>query len=283
MIFRSLPFVVGALLFSLCTRAQETTDNLINSVYGEEVERPGSFTFDHVIHYSLVQRVDAGEGRPPKKLEGGMDLYFTPGDSAYGRVVTTDQATLTTIGDLVSGMRFSLSDFGETKVGAEAKLIPTENDTLFVSRVSGDREIQGRMSAHYWHEEGTTINELWADSQASERTRCPLEGCGPVLKPAFTGLAIGTYVGLATRWVSIDTEFSREPRTVSGVQRHRKPWRRPQEVSLSGFVFPVTEADMMRQPARGRDGIDQRCPKRTSVAPWPYFRGSPSRLLQCGQ
>ena len=245
MIFRSLPFVIGALLFSLCTRAQETTDNLINSVYGEEVERPGSFTFDHVIHYSLVQRVDAGEGRPPKKLEGGMDLYFTPGDSAYGRVVTTDQATLTTIGDLVSGMRFSLSDFGETKVGAEAKLIPTENDTLFVSRVSGDREIQGRMSAHYWFEEGTRIDELWADSQASE-TELAIGRLWPQFEVGFQSLALGTYQGFVTRWISIDTEFSREPRLVlefKGIEKLENPVN----ISLEGYVFPVSEGDMMRR------------------------------------
>lgn len=238
--------ILGLLCFApALVQAQETASDMLDKVYGPMPEKPDGYSFTKVIHYDIVQRVSGGEGQPLRKIEGAMDLYYTPGDSSYGRVIQTDGATMCHIGDLKLGVRYTLTTIGEAKIGTEAALSATMSDTLQMSRVSGDREIDGRMSAHYWHEEGTTINELWADSQASEE-EVSIGRLWPRFEAGFTGLAIGTYVGLATRWVSIDTEFSREPRTVL-VFKGSETLETPEEVSLSGFVFPVTEADMMRQ------------------------------------
>lgn len=238
--------VLGLLCFApALVQAQETASDMLAQVYGLSPERPDSYSFTHVIHYSLVQRVSGGEGQPLNKFEGNMDLYYTPGDSAYGRVVEVEGGSMSHIGDLALGMKYSLTTLGDVKIGSEIKLNAIMADTLQMSRVSGDREIDGRMSAHYWHEKGTTIDELWADSQASEE-EVSIGRLWPRFEPGFSGLAYGTYVGLATRWISIDTEFSREPRTLL-LFKGSEALESPVVVSLEGFVFPVTEAETMRQ------------------------------------
>ena len=112
-------------------------------------------------------------------------------------------------------------------------------------RVSGDREIEGRMSAHYWFEESTRIDELWADSQSSEMENA-IGRLWPRFEPGFQSLATGTYEGFATRWISIDTRFSRDPRLVlefKGIEALGNPV----EISLDGYTFPVSEGEMMRR------------------------------------
>ena len=239
---RFLLLLCAACCLALTSVAQ---DDLIDKVYGTAPDRPEGYGFTHVIHYDLVQRVEAGEGLPLNKVEGQMDLFYTPGDSAYARQLVTDGVTLTHVGDLTLGMRYALSDLGTAKLGTESALSTAMLDTIRLSRVSGDREIDGRMSAHYWHEDGTVINELWADSQASAE-EVSIGRLWPRFEPGFQSLAIGTYLGLATRWVSIDTEFSREPRVVLEFKGTEK-LESPVEISLKGFVFPVSAGDMMRQ------------------------------------
>ncbi len=239
-----------ALLTLMCfapalVQAQATPSSMLDKVYGANPERPVGYSFTHVIHYNIVQRVSGGEGQPLSTIKGSMDLYYTPGEGSYGRVMDSDNAHLSHIGDLNLGMRYSLTAIGESKIGSEASLSATTSDTLQMSRVSGDREIDGRMSAHYWHEAGTTIDELWADSQASEE-EVAIGRLWPRFEPGFASLATGTYAGLAMRWVSIDTEFSREPRTVLEF-KGSEVLEVPVEVSFEGYVFPVSEADMMRQ------------------------------------
>ncbi len=226
-------------------QAQESASEMLKKVYGTSPERPDGYSFTKVIHYDIIQRVAGAEGQPLQKIQGTMDVYYTPGDSSYGRVIETEEATMQHIGDLNLGMRYTLTALGEVKIGSESPLNVQVRDTLKMSRVSGDREIDGRMSAHFWYEKGTTIDELWADSQASEE-EVAISRLWPRFEPGFTGLANGTYVGLATRWVSIDTKFSREPRTVLEF-KGAESLETPVEVSLEGYVFPVSEADMMRQ------------------------------------
>ena len=245
MIARVLLFAVGFVILCAEASAQENSEKLINSVYGEQTARPLAFTFDHVIHYNLVQRVDGGEGLPPRKIEGGMDLYFSPGDSAYARVVNANENQLITIGDLTTGKRYNLSNLGEVKVGSETELSSAMLDTMFVSRVSGDQEINDRMSAHYWFEEGTRIDEMWADSQASEM-EVNIGRLWPRFESGFQSLAVGTYQGFVTRWISIDTRFSRDPRMIlefQGIEVLDAPFA----ISLEGYLFPQSEGDMMRQ------------------------------------
>ncbi|MEC7113809.1 MAG: hypothetical protein VXW79_02490, partial [Bacteroidota bacterium] len=210
---RTVLVLLAALALIPMAHGQTTVDDLINEVYGGGVRRPSGYTFSHVIHYDLVQRIEAGEGRPPRRIEGNMDLYFTPGDSAYARVVETGETTLISIGDLTRGMRYTPTDLGVPKLGTEATMSDRMTDTLQVMRVSGDREIDGRMSAHYWFEEGTRIDELWADSQSNDMENA-IGRLWPRFEPGFQSLATGTYEGFATRWISIDTRFSRDPRLV---------------------------------------------------------------------
>ena len=133
----------------------------------------------------------------------------------------------------------------DDEVQAATPRVRVDNQRAHAAPIGGDREIDGRMSAHFWYEKGTTIDELWADSQASEE-EVAISRLWPRFEPGFTGLANGTYVGLATRWVSIDTKFSREPRTVLEF-KGAESLETPVEVSLEGYVFPVSEADMMRK------------------------------------
>ena len=100
-------------------------------------------------------------------------------------------APRTSIGDLTLGMRYSLADLGMVQVGTETAMSERMTDTLQMMRVSGDREIDGRMSAHYWFEEGTRIDELWADSQASEMETA-IGRLWPRFEPGFQSLATGT-------------------------------------------------------------------------------------------
>lgn len=242
MLLRSLMLLAAAFGLVLSASAQE---DIIDKVYGTPPPRPQGYTFTHVIHYDLAQLVEAGQGLPPNKVEGSMDLYYTPGDSAYARQVTTDDVTLTNVGDLRLGMRYALSDLGAAKLGTESTLSAAMLDTIQMARVSGDREIDGRMSAHFWYENGTIIQELWADSQAPEE-EVSIGRLWPRFEPGFQSLAIGTYIGLATRWVSIDTEFSRDPRIVLEFKGTEK-LESPVEISLEGFTFPVSAGDMMRE------------------------------------
>lgn len=245
MAYRTVLVLMAALVSNPILQAQVTTDELINDVYGSPVERPDGYAFSHVIHYSLLQRVDGGEGRPPSVIDGNMDLYFTPGDSAYARVFEYEEATMTSIGDLRLNVRFNLSNLGEVKVGSESSIHTLMADTLRVMRVSGDREIDGRMSAHYWFEEGTRIDELWADSESNEMETA-IGRLWPRFEPGFQSLATGTYEGLVTRWISIDTRFSREPRTAlqfKGIEELETPV----EISLEGYTFPISEGEMMRR------------------------------------
>lgn len=174
-----------------------------------------------------------------------MDLYFTPGDSAYARVMEHEEVQMTSIGDLRMSMRFSLNDLGVVKLGTEASMHESMTDTLQVMRVSGDREIDGRMSAHYWFEDGTRIDEIWADSESNEMENA-IGRLWPRFEPGFQSLATGTYEGLATRWISTDTRFSREPRLVlefKGIEELEQPI----EISMEGFTFPISEGEMMRR------------------------------------
>lgn len=224
---------------------QSHTDELLQQVYGATPARPDGYTFTKVIHYNILQLVEGGKEKEKQVVEGIMDLYYTPGQQAYGRVVVSEDGRIVHLGDLTLGMRYTLATLGEVKVGSETALSAQMKDTLQMSRVSGDREIDGRMSAHYWHENGTVIDELWADSQASEE-EVAIGRLWPQFEPGFASLATGSYVGLATRWVAIDTKFSRDPRMVlefKGAEELDKPM----ELSLEGFVFPVSEADMMRE------------------------------------
>lgn len=242
MLLRSTMLMMAALCCTLTPAAQE---DLIDKVYGTHPARPAGYRFTHVVHYDLVQRVEAAEGQPLKKVEARMDLFYTPGDSAYARQLINDGVELTSIGDLRLGMRYTLSDLGTVKIGGESALSEAMLDTIRMSRVSGDREIDGRMSAHYWHEKGTHIHELWADSQASPEETA-IGRLWPRFEPGFQSLAIGTYEGLATRWVAIDTEFSRDPRIVLEF-KGTEQLDAPVDISLMGFVFPVSPGDMMRQ------------------------------------
>ena len=51
---------------------------------------------------------------------------------------------------------------------------------------------------------------------------------------------------LATRWVSIDTQFSREPRIVLEF-KGAEALSEPMDISFLGYVFPVSEAQLMRR------------------------------------
>lgn len=235
--------LVGGL--PLGSSSQTTTGEMLEKVYGVTPERPAGYTFTKVIHYNLLQRTGSGEGRPPQKVEGSMDLFYSPGHGAYARVVETGDTRVIHIGDLDLGMRYSLTALGEVKIGGEGRLSEQMKDTLILSRVSGDREIDGRMSAHYWYESGTIIDELWADSQATEEEQA-IGRLWPRFEPGFASLAIGNYEGMATRWVSIDTQFGREPRIVLEF-KGADSLDEPLEITFEGFVFPVTEADMMRK------------------------------------
>lgn len=238
--------ILGFLLFaSPVLIAQDLAGGLIEKVYGTTPERPAGYSFTHVIHYNLLQRVESTEGQPKKVVEGTMDLYYTPGGTAYGRVVESETATVSHIGDLELGMRYSLTQMGEVRIGGEGELGAFMMDTLQMSRVSGDQEIEGRMSAHFWYEGGTVIEELWADTQASEDEKS-IGRLWPRFEPGFKSLATGNYMGLATRWISIDTQFSREPRMVLDF-KGSEALDEPLEISFEGFVFPVSEADMMRE------------------------------------
>lgn len=242
-------FSLLLLLACLCSPAdflgQGNPGEMLEKVYGVTPERPAGYTFTKVIHYDLEQLTASSDSRPPQKVEGAMDLYYSPGQNAYARVVETEDTRVVHIGDLDLGMRYSLTDLGDVKIGGEGRLSEGMKDTLIMSRVSGDREIDGRMSAHFWYESGTLIDELWADSQASEE-EVTIGRLWPRFEPGFASLAIGTYVGLATRWVSIDTEFSREPRVVLDF-KGAEALEAPLEISFEGFIFPVSEADMMRK------------------------------------
>ena len=226
-------------------QAQGTAREMLEKVYGTTPDRPDGYTFTKVIHYSIVQQVEGAAGQPKRTIEGTMDLYYSPGQASYGRVVETADARLSHVGDLDLGMRYTLTALGETKVGNEAPLSASMRDTLVMSRVSGDREIDGRMSAHYWYEKGTTIEELWADSQASEEETA-IGRLWPRFEPGFASLATGTYEGLATRWVSIDTKFSRDPRIVL-VFEGAEELEEPMDISFLGYIFPVSEAELMRR------------------------------------
>lgn len=225
--------------------AQTDSGELIDKVYGVPPKRPDSYSFTHVIHYDLVHRMAGVMGQPTQKTEGAMDLFYTPGDSAYARKLAADDVVLFHIGDLSLGMRYILSDLAGVKIGNESALSEHMNDTLILSRVSGDREIEGRMSAHYWHEQGTQIDELWADPEASAE-EVAIGRLWPRFEPGFESLAIGTYSGLATRWISIDTEFGRDPRVVLEF-KGTETLEEPIEISFEGFQFPVSEGEMMRR------------------------------------
>jgi len=225
--------------------AQDTTVDLIDKVYGTTPERPDGYSFTHAIHYSVVRLVEQENGDRKKAIEETMDLYYTPGGEAYGRVMTSEEATVSHIGDVRLGMRYSLTRLGELNLGNEAELSSAMMDTLIMSRVSGDREIDGRMSAHYWYENGSIIDELWADSQASE-SEVAISRLWPRFEPGFRSLATGNYVGLATRWVAVDTQFSREPRIVlefKGAEELPEPLK----ISFEGYTFPVSAGEMMRK------------------------------------
>lgn len=250
-----LPFMDSRFLFALTLFAsmvmptsivgQDQPMNLIDQVYGITPERPDSYRFSKVVHYNLIQLVEAGAGQPKETVEGTMDLYYTPGTKAYGRVVDADGTRLIHIGDLDLGMRYTLATLGEVLIGSETPLSSGMSDTLKMSRVSGDREIDGRMSAHYWHEKGTHIDELWADSQASEE-EIMIGRLWPRFEPGFASLATGSYEGLATRWVTIDTEFSRDPRIVLEF-KGMETLETPMDLSFDGYNFPVSPADAMRE------------------------------------
>ncbi len=225
--------------------AQEVHGDLIDIVYGTLPERPQQFSFTKVIHYDIIQQVQPTGGMPVQQIEGSMDLYYTPGGTSYGRVVESEDSRLVHIGDLGLGMRYTLTEIGELKIGSESPLGERMNDTITMSRVSGDREIEGRMSAHYWFEDGTVIDELWADSQASEE-EVTIGRLWPKFEPGFASLANGTYEGLVTRWVAIDTKFSRDPRVTLDF-KGAELLEEELVISLEGFVFPVTAADSMRE------------------------------------
>ena len=242
---RNVLALLASLALSPCVYGQNNADALIQEVYGAAPERPSGYAFSHVIHYDLIQRLDDGEGKPPRRIEGKMDLFFTPGENAYARVVETGETTLISIGDLTRGMRYSLTNLGVAKLGTEATMSDRMADTLQVMRVSGDREIEGRMSAHYWFEKGTRIDEIWADSQASEMENA-IGRLWPRFEPGFQSLATGTYEGFATRWISLDTRVSRDPRLVlefKGIEDLSESV----EISLDGYTFPVSEGEMMRR------------------------------------
>ena len=241
---RNVLTLLASLALIPFAQGQQNIDNLIEEVFGTAIERPTGYAFSHVIHYDLAQRIDAGKGLPPRRIEGNMDLFFTPGDSAYARVIENEGTSLISIGDLTLGMHYSLSDLGVAKLGTEAAMSERMSDTLSMMRVSGDREIEGRMSAHYWFEEGTRIDELWADSQSSQMENA-IGRLWPRFEPGFQSLATGTYDGFATYWISIDTRFSRDPRLVlqfKGIEKLDEPI----EISFEGYSFPVTEGELMR-------------------------------------
>ena len=56
--------MMAALCCTLITAAQE---DLIDKVYGTHPARPAGYRFTHVVHYDLVQRVEAAEGQPAPK------------------------------------------------------------------------------------------------------------------------------------------------------------------------------------------------------------------------
>ena len=242
-------FSLLLLLACLCSPAdflgQGNPGEMLEKVYGVTPERPTGYTFTKVIHYDLEQLTASSDSRPPQKVEGSMDLYYAPGQNVYARVVETEVNRIIHVGDLDLGMRYSLTALKDVKIGSEGRLSGAMKDTLVMSRVSGDREIDGRMSAHFWYESGTLIDELWADSQASDE-EVAIGRLWPRFEPGFASLAIGNYVGLATRWVSIDTKFSRDPRVVLDF-KGAESLETPLEISFEGYVFPVSEADMMRK------------------------------------
>lgn len=248
--------ITGSVALAAPGPAAQEPVNLIDQVYGKTPVRPQGYAFSKVVHYDIVQRVETGAGLEKKVIEGTMDLYYNPEGQSYGRVVDTEEARLVNIGDLELGMRYSLTELGELRLGSESKLSDTMRDTLPMSRVSGDREIDGRMSAHYWHESGTRIDELWADSQASQE-EVNIGRLWPRFEPGFASLAIGSYEGLATRWVSIDTQFSRDPRVILEF-KGTEELAEPVGISFEGFVFPVSPADEMRKRLEAERGGGQR-------------------------
>ena len=132
------------------------------------------------------------------------------------------------------------------KLGTEATMSDRMTDTLQVMRVSGDREIDGRMSAHYWFEEGTRIDELWADSQSNDMENA-IGRLWPRFEPGFQSLATGTYEGFSPPAGFPSTPGSAATRGSCSSSRASRALGNPVEISLDGYTFPVSEGEMMRR------------------------------------
>jgi hypothetical protein len=237
--FSAFAFLVTLLLSSLSISAQSMTEEeALKVFFGDPGKVASSYTFADVMTYSMVMRSAVSDSA----IVGSLRVLYNEGDSAFGIELTVDSTKSVTLCDVSNHAVVMLITMGNLRLGQYLDYPNSSStDSLKFGRVSGDREIGGRMSNHFFLEDRHSIMELWSDKEASEE-EVRMGRLWPAFMANMTALAIGNHWGLPTRLTSTDTRKGELPQLEIELKMIAA-LENPETITVTDYTFPRTPRD----------------------------------------
>lgn len=197
-----LASIAALLLSSQFIFAQNKAESTaLKVLFGDVKNVESSYTFSEVMVYDLQLRSTSNES----SKAGSIRVLHNVADSAFAIEMLVDSIISTRLCDISIQAQVLLTDFGDLRLGQNLDYPKVgDQDSAKFGRVSGDREISGRMSSHFFMENGDQIIEIWADKEAIE-SEVKMGRLWPAFFPKLSALATGNHWGLPTKFSSTDT------------------------------------------------------------------------------
>lgn len=239
--FSAFAFLATLLLSSLSISAQSMTEEeALDVLYGDVGKVASSYTFADVMTYGLVMRSALSDSA----TVGSLRVLHNEGDSAFAIEFKLDSMKSVTLCDVSNRAVVMLSSMGNLRLGQYLDYPnSSRTDSVKFGRVSGDREIGGRMSNHFFLEDRHSIMELWSDKEAREE-EVRMGRLWPAFMANMTALATGNHWGLPTRLTSTDTRKGELPqleielKVIAALEN-------PETITITDYTFPRTPRDEM--------------------------------------
>ena len=238
---------IAALLLSsqfICAQNKAESEAL-QVLFGDVKHVENSYTFSEVMVYDLQLLSTANAS----SKAGTVRVLHNVADSAFAIEMLVDSILSTRICDIAIQAQVLLTDVGDLRLGQNIDYPKVGNqDSAKFGRASGDREIAGRMSDHFFMENGDQIIEVWADKEASE-SEVKMGRLWPAFFPNMTALATGNHWGLPTKFSSTDTRKG-QGSSLELELVEVKSLEIAETILISEYTFQSTARDVMIERIR---------------------------------
>jgi hypothetical protein len=210
-------------------------------LFGDRGQAADSYNFSDAMTYDMVIRSTAND----TATAGVLRVLYNPGDSAFAIDFSSSGLQSITLCDVAQHAVVMLSSVEELRLGQYMDFPSSPSDSAKFGRVSGDREIAGCLSNHFFLEEDPYIIEIWSCKEANDE-HVRMGRLWPQFMQSMQRMATGNHWGLPMRWTSTDTRNDAEPQ-IELELISVAPLNVPETITLADYVFQVSPRDEMIQ------------------------------------